>query len=137
MWKSSGNTALFVRIERQTREELPSTIFHGYRQAFEEQYTKLLASAKGSTSHHRIVRYRFGGLDLLVRSGVDAYLRELVTGSDSAEETGAGDLLNHVNRVQTLSLGSRVTSPLETEKFNGSLPSFKADRRYPMRQFWS
>lgn len=111
-----GNTALFVRTERQTREELPSTTFHGYRQAFEEQYTNLSASARGSTSHHRIVRYKFGGLDLLVRSGVDLYLQELMTGSNSLEETGAGDLLNHVNRVQTLSLGSRVATPLETDK---------------------
>ena len=56
-----GNTALFIRFEKQTREELPSKTFHGYRQAFEEQYTQLLASAKGSTSHHHIVRYGFGG----------------------------------------------------------------------------
>lgn len=110
-----GNTALFIRIEKQTREELPSTAFHGYRQAFEEQYTKLSASAKGSTSHHRIVGYKFGGFALLVRSAVDAYLQELVERSNFPEETGARDPLDHVNFVKALSLGRQVAAPTETE----------------------
>ena len=111
-----GNTALFIRMERQTREELSSTTFHGYRQAFEEQYTKLSASAKGSTSHHRVVKYKFGGLVLLVRSGVDAYLQELVKGPYSPEETGVGDVLDHDSFMKTLSLGSRVAIPTETKE---------------------
>ena len=110
-----GNTAIFVRIEKQTREELPSTTFQGFRQAFEEQYTKLSASAKGSTSHHRIVQYTFGGLSLLVRSAVDAYLEELLEGADSSVVTHPRDPLDHVNSVQSLSLGGRVATPLETE----------------------
>ena len=110
-----GNTAIFVRIEKQTREKLPSTTFHGFRQAFEEQYTELSASAKGSTSHHRIVQYSFGGLSLLVRSAVDAYLEELVEGADSSLVTDSRDPLDHVNSVQNLSLGRRVATPSETE----------------------
>lgn len=85
-----GNAALFIRRERQTWDELPSSTFHGYRQAFGEYYTKLSASAKGSTSQHDIVRYKFGGLNLLVRSGVDAYLQELVKWPDSLKKPGAG-----------------------------------------------
>ena len=111
-----GNTALFIRIEKQTREELPSTTFHGYRQAFEEQYTKLSAYAKGSTSHYRIVQYTFGGLVLLVRSGVDAYLQELVKVSDSLEKTDTGDVLNSSDFVKNLSLGSRVMTPTDTKE---------------------
>lgn len=127
-----GNTALFIRIERQTREELPSTTFHGYRQAFEEQYTKLSANAKGSTSHHRIVRYKFGGLGLLVRSGIDAYLQELVKGPDFPEQMGAGDPLDHVSFVKTLSLGSRVAVPTETkEGLNGRVKVVQGGQKVP------
>ena len=126
-----GNTALFVRIEKQTREELPSTTFHGYRQAFEEEYTKLSASAKGSTSHHRIVRYKFGGLVLLVRSAVDAYLQELVKEPDSPEQTGAKDL-DHVKLVKALSLGSQATIPTETtEGFNGRVTVVQGGQKVP------
>ena len=70
-----GDTALLTRIENQTREN-DSNEFHGYRDAFEEAYTKVAAFAKGSTSHHRILHYEFGGLKFLVRSCIDAYLKD-------------------------------------------------------------
>ena len=127
-----GATAIFVRIEKQTREELPSTTFHGFRQAFEEQYTKLSASAKGSTSHHRIVQYTFGGLSLLVRSAVDAYLKELVEGADSSAVTDPRDPHDHVNFVQNLSLGGRVANPSETEnKFDGRVTVVQGGQMVP------
>lgn len=34
-----------IRIEKQTRKELPSKAFHDHRHAFEEHHTKLSASA--------------------------------------------------------------------------------------------
>lgn len=126
-----GNTALFVRIEKQTREELPSTTFHGYRQAFEEEYTKLSASAKGSTSHHRVVRYKFGGLVLLVRSAVDAYLQELVKMPNSPKQTGAKDF-DHVKLVKALSLGSQAAMPTEAkEGFNGRVTVVQGGQKVP------
>lgn len=66
--------------------------------------------------HHRIVRYRFGGLGLLVRSEVDAYLQERVKGPDSPKKAKSWDLLNHADFVKTLSLGSRPTTPTETKE---------------------
>ena len=111
-----GNTALFIRIEKQIREELPSTTFYGFRQTFEEQYTKLSLSAKGSTSHYRIVRYKFGGLGLLVRSGVDAYLQEFVKEQDSQAKPDTGDLLDQMNVMETLLLDSRVATSIETKE---------------------
>ena len=127
-----GNTAIFVRIEKQNREELPSTTFHGFRRAFEEQYTKLSASAKGSTSHHRIVQYTFGGLSLLVRSAVDAYLEELVEGADSSVVTDPRDPLDHVNSVQNVSLGGRVATPSETEnEVGGRMTVVQSGQKVP------
>ena len=71
-----GKTALFVRMEKQTRDTIPQGQFQGYRQAFQDEYTEVASSIKETTSHHRIVEYGFGGLRLLVRSAVDAYLKE-------------------------------------------------------------
>lgn len=71
-----GSTVLFIRTETQTRETIPPGEFRGYRRAFEEEYTKLLPSAKGTTSHHRVSRYNFGGLTFLVRSAVDGFIEE-------------------------------------------------------------
>lgn len=75
-----NDTILFARKEVQSRQTVEPGGFAGYRHAFEEEYTTLKGCAKGSTSHHRIVGYKFGGFRLLVRSSVDAYLENL-TGS--------------------------------------------------------
>lgn len=72
-----NDTVLFARKEVQSRQMGEPGRFTGYRHAFEEEYTTLKGCAKGSTSHHRIVRYKFGGFRFLVRSSVDAYLETL------------------------------------------------------------
>ena len=92
-----GRTAVFTRMERRTRELIPAGKFQGYRRAFEEAYTKLRRSAEGSTSHHRIIGYRLGGLKLLVRSAVDAYLQDEVAGEEKSatkDHCGQDDLVN-------------------------------------------
>lgn len=70
-----GNTALFTRMEDRTRDE---RLQIEYRQAFETAYLKISLSGKDSTSHHRVVRYVFGGMTFLVRSAIDAYLPDRV-----------------------------------------------------------
>ena len=74
-----GKTALFVETMEQTRNETPPSQFRGHRWAFQDAYTKVESSAKESRSHYRIVEYYFGGLRLLVRSGVDAYLKDIAS----------------------------------------------------------
>lgn len=83
-----GNTVLFVRMEKITRETIPPGAYRGYRQRFEEAYTKISSSAGGSTSHHRIARYNLGGLDFIVRSAFDAYLEDVA--SKLEVSTGSG-----------------------------------------------
>ena len=84
-------TALFTRIEDRTREEGPSPGYREYRRAFEEAYLKIPASAKGSTSHHRVVRYVLGRMTFLVRSAVDAYLRDRMGRVEQASGGGEGE----------------------------------------------
>lgn len=75
-----GKAVLFTRMEKQSRQLISPGTFQGYRRAFEEAYTKIPSSAQGSTSHHRVIRYRISSLQLLVRSAVDAYLQEEIPG---------------------------------------------------------
>ena len=117
---SIGNTALFVRMEKETRQTIHPGVFHGYRRAFEQEYTKLSTSAKGTTSHHRIFQYNFGGLRFLVRSAADAYLDDLAKpheehgeGSKSKEEPNSNDLVKYMNAT---SLGDKATSRTETSE---------------------
>ncbi|KAI9833258.1 MAG: hypothetical protein M1826_000171 [Phylliscum demangeonii] len=81
-------TVLFVRMERETRVGTTKNIGVGesYRRGFEERYTRFHKHAAGSTTHHRIMRYRYGGLRLLVRSAVDGYLEEETTGGGRKDE---------------------------------------------------
>ena len=82
-------TALFTRIEKRTRENGRSV---GYRRGFETKYLKIAVEAKSSTSHHRVVRYILGGMTFLVRSSVDAYLRDRDrVGDSSKSESADGD----------------------------------------------
>ena len=70
-----GNTALFTRMEKRTRHySSKHRHFREYRSAFEEQYTKITASAARTTSHHRVVQYEFAGQTILLRYAADAYL---------------------------------------------------------------
>lgn len=75
-----GESALFTRIENETREAVSSKpgydgkVRSFYRQSFESSYTKMEPCGAGSTSHHQILQYQFGDLKCLVRNAVDAYL---------------------------------------------------------------
>ena len=75
-----GNTALFTRMEKKTRQySTKHRRFREYRNAFEEQYTKVSASAARTTSHHRVVKYEFAGQTILLRYAADAYSGDLAT----------------------------------------------------------
>ena len=75
-----GNTALFTRMEKRTRNYSSNhRHFREYRSAFEEQYTKVTASAARTISHHRVVEYEFAGQTILLRYAADAYLEDLAT----------------------------------------------------------
>lgn len=69
-----NNTALFTRLERCTSEIIGSQEFRGYGHEFEKEFTKYPSSVKRSTSHHRIVTYNFGGLNMVVRFEADGAL---------------------------------------------------------------
>ncbi|KAK4124693.1 hypothetical protein N657DRAFT_690176 [Parathielavia appendiculata] len=73
-------TVFLVRRENSPTELIPDV--RGYGHAFPEANTTWEADVRGSVSHQRLVRYEFGGLDLVVRFEADGYLKPEVHKTD-------------------------------------------------------
>ncbi|MCJ1474345.1 hypothetical protein MMC13_003003 [Lambiella insularis] len=98
---------IFIRKELSTRDPIPPGEFRGYRQSFEEAYTKLPMSAKGSTSHNRIFRYSLSGVQMVVRSAADAYIERI--GIPSGKKKEEADLVNILKAATLGKKGPSVT----------------------------
>lgn len=66
------DTAIFSRVETATHEIIKPHEFRGFGHEFEKVYTT--TQINGSTGHHRIISYRFGDLNFIVRHETDGYL---------------------------------------------------------------
>ncbi|EAS30265.3 uncharacterized protein CIMG_05744 [Coccidioides immitis RS] len=79
-----GNTIFMVRKERKPDEIFENLL--GYGHTFPEVNTSWDRSVKGSVSHQRIIRYKFSGLNLLVRYEADGYFPDKVHKQDEPFE---------------------------------------------------
>lgn len=111
-----NNTILFARNEVQSRRTVEPGRFAGYRHAFEQEYTTLKGCAKGSTSHHRIVGYKFGGFRFLVRSSVDAYLETLTVTPEKSEPVQPLDENDIAKYMKSASLAGEAPTIQRTSK---------------------
>jgi hypothetical protein len=66
------NTLIMQRCERSAKEIIHGSARSGHGHNFERVFTKPAVGLEDSTSHHRILRYDIRGLDIAVRSEVDA-----------------------------------------------------------------
>lgn len=107
-----GETMIFTRDEPQSRETMPPNTFIGYRQSFEEAYTKLHPVAQGSTSHHRLITYTLGGFQFLVRSGTDGYLSSVAGNSPVPASNSHNCEDGFTKNIKTLSLNKYLPSTL-------------------------
>lgn len=88
----AGNrTALFTRVEAKTTDLIQG--FRVYGRNFEKSYTQ---TEGGSSAHHRIVSYDFGGMKCMVRHETDAYV-------DSKSPTELADSLSDALKGLSLS----------------------------------
>ncbi|KIV89043.1 hypothetical protein PV10_08657 [Exophiala mesophila] len=74
------NTAIFCREEVNSMEFIGPNEFRGFGHEFEKAHTA--SQIYGSTGHHRVISYHFGGLKFLVRYETDGYLAEKEAPSD-------------------------------------------------------
>lgn len=66
------NTAIFSGAVTTTHEWIKPVEFRGFGNEFEKAYT--ISQISGSTGHHRIISYRFGGLNFMIRHETDGYI---------------------------------------------------------------
>ena len=76
------DTALFQREEAKSTGFIGPREHQGFGHNFEKAFT--VSKVKGSTGHHRVVSYFFGGLKCLVRYEVDGYVK-----NEPAHPTGS------------------------------------------------
>ncbi|KAF2669716.1 hypothetical protein BT63DRAFT_471224 [Microthyrium microscopicum] len=84
-----GNTIFLVR-----KESSPTALIEdirGYGHTFPESYTSWEPDVKRSSSHQRIVRYHFGGLNCLVRFGTDGYYKDIAKGGGEDTQKSPSD----------------------------------------------
>ncbi|KFY67379.1 hypothetical protein V496_01570 [Pseudogymnoascus sp. VKM F-4515 (FW-2607)] len=104
------NTAIFSRDETVTHEFIGPDEFKGYGHEFEKAYTTGQIGA--STGHHRIITYRFGGLNFIVRHETDGYVDH--TKMSSSDDKGPeSDSLSSMLGSLSLSptKGLQITTP--------------------------
>lgn len=96
------NTVIFSRTETKTQEFIGPHEFRGYGHEFEKAYTSCEIS--NSTGHHRIVSYRFGGLNFIIRHEVDGYVEDgtrMSPGGKAPEPDNLSDLLGSLSLSTT------------------------------------
>jgi len=79
------NTAIFSRVETATHEIIKPHEFRGFGHEFEKVYTT--TQINGSTGHHRIISYRFGDLNFIVRHETDGYVDATPSSNSKAPES--------------------------------------------------
>lgn len=95
------DTAIFCRQETASEEYIGPNEFRGFGHEFEKAYTSVTLA--GSTGHHRIISYRFGGLNMIVRHETDGYVGVSKQTSLTSSGKPDGDILSGM--LGSLSLG--------------------------------
>lgn len=66
------NTTILCRSEVRVEENIRPNEFRGYGHSFEKKCTT--QQVNGSTGHHRMISYSFGGMKFIVRYETDGYI---------------------------------------------------------------
>ena len=118
-----GDTVFFVRKENDPKEIIEGV--RGYGHTFPEAYTTWDEDVKGSETHQRVVRYKLGDLDCMVRFECDGYLpsNQKSTDSKSFQTSSVKDL---VTALAGSEMCTKVYSPESALTINTG--GFKIDQ---------
>ncbi|EGR46155.1 uncharacterized protein TRIREDRAFT_80578 [Trichoderma reesei QM6a] len=108
-----GKTVHLIRRENSPKEQILGV--RGFGHAFPEAYTTWTPDVRPSKSHHRILKLRFGGLDLLVRHSADGYIEDEDEKTSSGGETPAAKNEDLTNLLEGLSIGPASDSSADSE----------------------
>lgn len=104
-----GTTMLFTRWEKSSKEDIRG--FNGFGHQFVKATTKFPEILDKSTGHYRIIEYKLGSMNMLVRFEVDAYQKTAKPTSTSIDDLSAkmgATKLDTETRTSTFSTGLTV-----------------------------
>lgn len=136
---AGDKTALFTRVEDKTKEIIQG--FRGYGHNFEKAYTKI---PSGSTAHHRVVGYTFGGLKCVVRHETDGYVEKestqklydnLADALKGLSISKLGGVMNRLGEV-TVETGGRVVDVSSTLEIKTRAAGRVLDMAEVSSQLW-
>lgn len=104
--ETTKNTTVFCRDEAKIVEYIGPEEFRGFGHEFEKAYT--IDEVNGSTGHHRIISYRFGDLNFIVRHETDGYVDVDADMSSSKARSNTQDDLSNI--LGALSLSPSINS---------------------------
>ncbi|KAL7947484.1 hypothetical protein V8C42DRAFT_317921 [Trichoderma barbatum] len=107
-----GKTVHLVRRENSPKEQIIGV--RGFGHAFPEAYTTWASDVRPSKSHHRILKCRFGGLNLLLRQSSDGYIQEKDTNTLPVADSSTADGKDLTSHLESLSIGTLSTSPVDS-----------------------
>jgi hypothetical protein len=122
-----GNTAIVQRDEAATTEFVAPHEFKGYGHEFETTYT--IPQIKGSTGHHRIISYRFGGMNFMIRHETDGYVEanpkssQVIVKSETSEAESEDKMFELMGSLSLSAAGSSNTgvhSATNTSEYSDS-----------------
>ncbi|PYH76428.1 hypothetical protein BO82DRAFT_359142 [Aspergillus uvarum CBS 121591] len=119
----TNETAIFCRAETKAIDIIKPHQFKGYGHEFEKAFTT--SQIAGSTGHHRIISYDFGGLKIIVRYETDAYIEP--PRPQHPEELENEDLLNMMSDLSLAQPAKSSYIPTETR-----LGTMKQGKKVPV-----
>lgn len=111
-----GDAVFFVRRENSPTELIPD--LQGFGHSFPEHYTTWDPDVKGSKSHQRIMRYRFGGMNFLVRFEGDGYIA--APGSSQVAPKKSEEI--HLGQASSAASLDDLAASLSTTRVSTGLP---------------
>ena len=119
-----GNTLLLTRWEKDTEEHIVE--FRGFGHEFEKAFTtqKTIGRAQRSSGHHRIIRYQFGGLEMMVRFETDAHYAQLADPSTTSNDD-IDELTSAIKSVRLESNGPGASLTKKASSSSGATSNLK------------
>ena len=102
-------TIHLIRREKSPKELLPG--LGGYGHTFPEAYTTWDQYVKCSASNHRVIKYKFGGLDMLIRFDCKAYINVEI---DEVALQQSQENQSHADQMQHLLVNEEHEAPQRT-----------------------
>ncbi|EIW75633.1 hypothetical protein CONPUDRAFT_140047 [Coniophora puteana RWD-64-598 SS2] len=108
-----GKTCVFTRCDAQVFQYISE--FRGFGQEYEKAATTPTDGCEDATGHHRIIKMNFGGISILLRSEVDAWVG---TEGDDDDSDDDNDL---VAALRSMTVGSSATKSAATSVGNAAV----------------